>query len=403
MFTLGNKEAIVNAPAKFPITVSGTSLNIEGYGTIEQGQLVSASGQRFITQKLGQMVLTCPSASDIGLAGTDKRVAVVTHIRVNTSRHSSEWATDFIKRGRPFVFELNLNGSDSSTDVANKLADMFTEYGLKFTNSDLPFTVVNPGNGNLSLSLRSGELSFGQQVVFLRKNDTYGLTAETTLYLGSVQNDGTTPNLLGAVEAAGQTTITLDDNRQLNVGDSILVGTAVAAGVEGVAVNHLITGISNANTTDVVISPAVPVGGYVEDAIVTVKSNGDEALNSGKWLEENVKLATALNNDPYELSPGETPILTAGYSSITFVARATEGQGIGRGWAPHNDISTVAANAKVGDRDMTFTLYFNEDSCIATSGPVDTLMTFLIGGTPTVATFIKDNGQGAASVADFIA
>ena len=120
MFTLGNKEAIVNATSKFPITTSGTQMIIEGFGTFEQGQLVSALGQRYVGEKYGALAITCPAATDIGVTGL--REPVVAHIRVNTARHSSEWATDFIKRGRPYVFELNLDVADSATDVATKLA-----------------------------------------------------------------------------------------------------------------------------------------------------------------------------------------------------------------------------------------------------------------------------------------
>jgi hypothetical protein len=378
-------------------------LVVEGFGTFEQSQIVSALGQRFKAEELGSLVITAPSASDIGLAGTDKRVPVVAHVRVNTSRHSSEWATDFIKRGRPFVFELNLDGSDSSTDVADKLETAFNEWSLKFNVSELPFVVANDGAGTLTLVLKAGELSFQQTVTFLRKNDTYGLTADTSKYVQSVQNDGVTPNLLGGAEVAGQTTITLDDNRTLKVDDIILIGDATNPGVEGTAVEHTVTAISNANTTDVVISPAVPAGGYVDNAIVTVKTEGAEATNGGKYLEENVRMSTGETSDSYAISPDEKPMISGKYTQIKWTAKADESAGVGGGWQPHKHIAIVAPDAKVGQRDMEFTLYFNEDALLATSGPVDTLVTFLIGGAPVIGDFKKANGQGAADVADFIA
>jgi len=263
MFTLGNKEAIVNATNKFPITVDGTKMIIEGFGTFEQGQIVSALGQRYKGQNLGSLVIVCPAASDIGLAGTDVRVPVVAHIRVTTTRHSSEWATDFIKRGRPFVFELNVDGSDSATDVANKLAAAMAEYELKYEISELPFTVANDGAGELTLTLRAGELNFNETVTFLRKTDTFGLNATTSRFIPSLQADNSTPNLLGGAEASGQTVITFDDTTNFKVGDVILIGDAASAGVEGTAIEHTITAISTANTTDATVSPAVPAAGYV--------------------------------------------------------------------------------------------------------------------------------------------
>jgi len=400
MFTLGNKEAIVNATSKFPISTSGTKMIIEGFGTFEQGQIVSALGQRYVGEKLGSMTITCPAASDIGLAGTDVRIPVVTHIRVNTTRHSSELATDFIKRGRPFVFELNIDGSDSATDVADKLEAIMAEYSADYY---LPFHVVNDAAGALTLTLRAGEFNFQETVTFLRKTDTFGLDATTTKFIGLLQADGTTPNLLGAAEAAAQTVLTLDDNTTVSVGDVLMFGTAVAAGVEGTAVEHQVTAISNANATDVTVTPAVPAGGYVENAIITTRTSGDEPINDGKYLEENVRMSTVYTSDSYEISPDEKPIIAAGYTQITWVMTATEGTGIGTGWAPHKHLATVAADAKVGARDMEFTLYFNEDATLATNGPVDDLLDFLIGGAPTIANFKKANGEGAADVADFIA
>jgi hypothetical protein len=403
MFTLGNKEAIVNAPSKYPITVDGTRMVIEGFGVFEQGQILSALGQRYVAEQLGSLVITCPSASDIGLAGTDKRVPVVVHIRINTSRGASEWAIDFIKRGRPLIIELNLDGSDSSTDVANKLASALNEYALKFDVAELPFTVVNDGSGALTLTTKYGHLSFQETVTFLRQNDTYGLVADTSRYVGSVQADGVTPNLLGGIEAQGETTITLDDNSTLNVNDSILIGDASNPGVEGTAVTHIITSVVNGSATDVVISPAVPAGGYVDNAIVTVKSVSDEDKNGGKYLEENVRMDTCETSGTYTISPEEKPLVSVGYTQIRWTMTADENGGIGGGWAPHKSLAIVAPDAKVGARDVTFTLYFNEVATLETGGPVDVLLTFLIGGAPSISDFKKANGEGAASVADFIA
>jgi hypothetical protein len=403
MFTLGNKEAIVNATSKYPITVNGTLMTIEGFGTFEQSQIISALGQRFIGESFGSLAITCPSASDIGLAGTDVRIPVVAHIRVNTIRHSSEWATDFIKRGRPFVFELNLDGSDSATDVADKLAAAMAEYELKFEVSELPWTTVNDGAGELTLTLIAGELNFQETVTFLRKTDTFGLNADTTKFVPSLQADNVTPNLLAAIEAAGQSVITFDSNVNFKVGDVILIGDAANPGVEGTAVEHQITAISTANTTDATIDPVVPAGGYVDDAIVTVRSSGDEATNDGKYLEENVRMSTWVTSDSYEISPDEKPIIANGYTQIKWTMRAIEGTGIGSGWAPHKHLSTTAADAKVGERDMDFSLYFNEDATLETGGPVDDLVTFLIGGTPVITDFKLANGEGAPDVATFIA
>ncbi len=400
MFTLGNKEAIVNATNKFPISIDGTEMTIKGFGTFSQAQIVSALGQRFIAEKLGSLVITCPSASDIGLAASDLRVPVVAHIRVNTTRHSSEWATDFIKRGRPYVFELSLGGGASSTDVANALEDAFTEYESKFPISTLPFDVVNDSAGELTLTLKAGELNFLETVNFLMEHDSYGFDADTTKFTGALQEDGVTPNLTSASSTAS--VINMDTTNTFSVGDQLLVGDATNAGVEGTATVHTVTYITFSNTTELTVSPDVPTT-YVDNAIVTVLTAGEEATNSGKYLEENVRVSNPYTTDAYAIGAGEAPFVANDYTQITWVARATEGTGIGSGWAPHNNLATVAADAKVGNRDQTFTLYFNEDACLDNAGPVDTLIGFLIGGTPVIGDFLKANKEGATTADLFIA
>lgn len=187
-FTLGNKEAIVNSSKMFKQTVAGTPeiLSIKGFANISEDQVLTAKGQRFIAETFGTMELTAPAAADLGIATGAVNVPVVAHIRVNTIRHASEWATDFIKRGRPFIFEILVNGDESAIAIATKLQNAFVEYQLKFNlaASGLPFTWTRTA-AKLTLTLKSGSLSFQKYVDFTANNATYGVKAVTAVTAGS--------------------------------------------------------------------------------------------------------------------------------------------------------------------------------------------------------------------------
>jgi hypothetical protein len=196
MFSTGNKEVIVNRDGQYNVVTApaalGDVVKIHNFGEFDFQGIVNAGGPvdgfLFKPESLGSGDLTCPSAAAIGLAATDVRVPVTFLIRINTSRYSSEWATDFIKRGRPLVVELNLDGGDTAGVVADKLLAAFEAYENAFgvsdnSNGSLPFNFVQaggPGTALLTLTLKSGDLSFQESVTFLKKWDTYGLVLTPT-------------------------------------------------------------------------------------------------------------------------------------------------------------------------------------------------------------------------------
>jgi hypothetical protein len=191
MFTLGNKEAICNSNSKFTVTVPGTDMvNVKGFGTFEQTHIREWYAQRYVPSRVGELIITAPDAGDLGIVLGQVNVPVVVHIRVNTTRHSSEWAIDFIKRGRPFIFELMVNGGEDSVIIAGKLAAAFDEYEKKFVYADkgLPFEWADDGSGNITLTLKDPYLSFQKYVDFLPKGLTYGVKADTTTFIDSGEN-----------------------------------------------------------------------------------------------------------------------------------------------------------------------------------------------------------------------
>ncbi len=147
---------------------------------------------------------------------------------MNTSRYSSEWATDFIKRGRPFVFEISVDGGDANTVIATKLAAAFAEYEKKFFTTDnsdgsLPFnytvgTTVGTDDHIITMTLKAGELAFQETTTFVRKNDTFGLDVPLT---AAPELAGTEANIDGKY---------LEENVRMSIGDSVDGAYAISAG-----------------------------------------------------------------------------------------------------------------------------------------------------------------------------
>ena len=72
MFTLGNKEAIINSSEKFPVTVTtppGTTslLTIKGFGAFDSTHIIKATAQRFIAGRNAGLSITAPDAAALGI------------------------------------------------------------------------------------------------------------------------------------------------------------------------------------------------------------------------------------------------------------------------------------------------------------------------------------------------
>jgi hypothetical protein len=128
-------------------------------------------------------------------------------------------------------------------------------------------------------------------------------------------------------------------------------------------------------------------------------ASGVEAVNDGKYLEENVRMSTPFTSDTYAIKPQEVPIIGATYTMISWTS--TETDGLTGGWQSHkvNDIKAQEF------KENRFTLYFNDAVCLLPAGPVQVLYDWLLqaGSYVTDADFKKANGASAVSSADFIA
>jgi hypothetical protein len=382
MFTLGNKEAIVNSPTQFPFVPTaatpGAVLNIQGFGTFDPTKIVSAVACRATDAQLAKLAFTCPTSAELGIAATDVGVAVIVHLRVNSLRHSSEWAIDFIKRGRPMILELRVDGGSSAATVAGLVKAALDEYALKFNNITLPITYAVNGN-DIEVTATAGYYQISESVTFLKRGDIFAYTAATSKKFDStltVNDASPTGNPLVLSALTG-----------LKLNETLYFQSSPTVGYK----------ITDFTSTGVVLDPVIAAGVTNGDTI-TKENNGAEAINDGKYLEETVRMSTQYTEGPYSINPNQVPIIGAKYTMISWTIAPSTAD---LTWQVHKSTDPLST----GMATQTYTLYFNEATCLASGGPVDKLLLWLDNSANVALTdFKKANGGSAlVNVADFIA
>jgi hypothetical protein len=311
-FSMAVKEAIFNKAEQYPVSVVGDKLVIKGFGTFDKAKITAGLAQRYVAGVAGTLSFSAPSATSIGLATGETKIPVTVALNVYSTRHSAEWANDYIEAGSPFMIDLLLDASDNAAAVATKLKAALAAYNSTWPNSPLPFTVGGT-NPTVLLTGTYFDLYFGAEVVFIKNHSSIGETVTGTVVMSS------------------------------------------------------------------------------------------EPRFDGKYLEENVRMSTANTEGIYAIKPGEVP-LTVGFTTIEFEAQSDKDGGVDGGWAPHANMGIIA-NANTGSATSKYTLYFNEEACLETGGPVATIVNFLavtagLGWT----TMYKDGSlTPATDLADFLA
>jgi hypothetical protein len=289
-----------------------------------------------------------------------------------------------------------VNYGETASQIADKIVAIMTNYNTSVFTNGLPFTFSKTTEGtNVAVTLvgKYDDLYFNSDVEFLRRHESFGYKP-TVKY---VVKDAVT----GATALAAATTIPVTDSSKFKVGDVINIYDTDADAF--LPEDLLVTDIASGTTLTVESGSATALAA---DDVVYIQRPGTEAINSGKYLEENVRMGTYLNSGPYSVSPEEVPMVSNGqYTSITWTAKATDTDGVAKTWAPHANLSIVAAGAETGTRNQTFTLYFNEDSSLLSgTGPVKEFVDWLITTSGVAATdFAKADGDAPADGAAFVA
>ena len=387
MFTLGNKEAIINSNSKFPVTVtaptgSNSLLTIKGFGAFENTHIVSAFAQRFIPSRNASLTITAPDASALGLAAGSINNSIIVHIRVNTVRYTSEWANDFIRRGRPFIFEILVHGGETPTIIMNRLVEAFGWYESLYNASDrgLPFTYSIPVDGTIILTLKDPYLTFQTFVDFLPGGLTYGVKAVTSKLIDT--------GITVTPAVSSSTTITVSSTNGLLVGD-----TVSADGNTMIIVDII-------DATSFTVQSAVSI---TNTSILYLESCPQEPIYDGKYLEENVRFSNYIVTDAYAISPDEDPKVTSPYTTISFQTTYNNDGGLDNVYKPHAFLGLT--RGEVGKpHKMVITLYFKEDSdMFGTGGKVDAVLAFLLAAAPSTTVMTLANGNVVTTVADFLA
>jgi len=186
MLSLGNKEAIVNNVTNFPITYDTTNdkLHIKGFGSFQDDQLVSATAQRFVNSRNETMIITAPTAAELGI--TTANVPVTFSIRITTFRETSEYAINYILKGRPIIFEIAVSYGDDSAAVGVNILQAFSEWDnkFKFTENGLPFTYTNV-SGAVTITAKDYTLEFKNTVEFRVDKAVIPFKSITTKFIDS--------------------------------------------------------------------------------------------------------------------------------------------------------------------------------------------------------------------------
>lgn len=382
------KEAIVNSTTQYPFvpaTANVDLLNIKGFGTFSQAKVASGSvaGRRASDAQLEKLSFTCPTAAALGIAATEVGVAVVVHLRVNSLRQASESAIDFIKRGRPMILEIKVNGGDAAATVAATVLAAFNEYALKFANITLPVTAAISGDA-IILTATAGYFQINESVTFLKRGDIFAYNAVSTKYFD------TTLTIDDAAIAPGDSTIVLSAITGLAVNDTIIFNA------DSPTIERKITEIVTSTKT-ITFTPALVLAAEaVTTHAVYKKQMGVEAVNDGKFLEENVRMSTPFTSDAYAINPSQVPIIGAKYTMIKWDCDMPTTVG---GWQDHKTTDIKSAEYS----RQSYILYFNEDVSLGATGQVKYLTDWLVAGAGDQGDFKKANGASSVSTADFIA
>ena len=382
----------MNSNSKFVASLSGTKLNIKGFGTFDNTNLVSAVCQRYKAGRNEAMAFVAPTAAELGI--TTLNVPVTFSLRIKSYRNSSEWANQYIVNSRPIVFEILISSTDdSATKVANKIAAAYAEWEAKFNYSDkgLPFTYTN-ASGVIKMTMKDNYLYFRSLIEF--KIDKIVPTVNITGYKAfagggwSVTGTGTTSATVLVATTAG-----------LSIGDTVTIADTVynAAGAD----TGVITGMTV--DTNIVLDHSIT---WVTGDTIFLHTVALSPTFDGKYLEENARMSMEDTNGAYTISPDERPMISGSYASISFVMNDSATGGLDNSYAKHAFLGTTRGEIG-GTRQFKFTLYILEGTSAwtATTGNVDIIVEWLdaqLSAGTTLKLYLA-NGSNAANSNAWIA
>lgn len=336
----------MNTPVHFPVTFNSgdDTMYIKGFGNFHQDQILNAECQRFKAARLEKMAVTAPTAAELGVTGTN--VPVTFSIVVKTTRDQSEFAIDFIVKGRPIVFEIYVSTGETSSQVGATMQSAITEWAKKFTYATLPFSSTHT-SGVLTLTAGNFSYFFRNRVEFKVNRVITPIVAVTTKFFDTTLNTGT---------GATSTTVPMASTTGLLVGDTVRIGTTLAAGEE-----RLITAI--VTDTSITVNESLT---FATADNVYLENKSLAPTFDGKYLEENARMSLWTTSDSYGISPDEKPIIAGEYATVSFTMKESATYGIDRSHKRHAFLGNTRGEVG-GEREFKFTLYLLESASMWTA------------------------------------
>lgn len=392
MYTVGTKNIIVNNPEELELTVAGSVLDVPYYGTFNSGQISKSFGTRFVPEQFAGLTFECPTMDSLGLLSTDRKVKVLVAISVSSSRFNVDPPVG-TGQGNPFKFEVIVDGNDDSPTFATKVEAAFDRYQEVFGEDVLPFTWSREDLGNVIwLTAKSGSAYFNGLVTYSVDGEVLETASTMTSY---IYRDAAGDIITVTSDGLAVDVVSLTSTEGLRVGDTLifqLTGTTFSNKYEVLEIVSPTTArISGDSTTEMLTGMQVLIGKVAEEAYV-----------DGYWLEENITQSTPHNSGPWTIKPSAMPELSDKYTTITF---EIDPQLLEVPLNPelHNKLEKLSADTVILNGSSTYTMYFNEATCLEAGGPVEQILDWIAQTITLADSFAISNGNLITSSGEFIA
>lgn len=143
------------------VTVEGNMV-IKRMGTFKHSAVKSIYRTVYSAGTEGQVVFTMQKGTYGTPAGTGSYMLDL-YVRLTNDNLDSRFANDFVLKGMPFTFSIEVTDSDTTTDMATKFADQINRMGIEYGDMRL----VASATGN-QLTIKAGETDLKYNVLFER-------------------------------------------------------------------------------------------------------------------------------------------------------------------------------------------------------------------------------------------
>lgn len=143
------------------VTVEG-NMEIKRMGRFKKSSVRSIYRTRYSAGTEGQAVFVMQKGTYGSPAGTGEYMLDM-YIRLTNDDLDSRFANDFVLKGMPFTFSINVTDSDTTSDMATKFADQINRMAIEYNDLRLQAEAIGA-----QLTVKAGEQDLKYSVLFER-------------------------------------------------------------------------------------------------------------------------------------------------------------------------------------------------------------------------------------------